>query len=278
MLGLLIGFCAVLGLAVGSFLNVVIYRVPRGESIITPRSSCPACGAEIQERDNIPVVSWLVLHGRCRDCDASISMRYPLVELSCAALFAGTAARFGRQWDLPAFLALFAGLLALSCIDVERMILPKKIVYPLTVLVASPPVCCGGGDRHMAYALDRCHLRRGVVRSLSRHEPRESPDIGFRGRATFVCPRALSRVVGRQLRPAGILCSEPHRRHGRHRSDCDQTHGSADPSSLRGFPGRGMRRGRVRGTGDSSALHPLHNLRASDPRSKGMRPGGSARL
>lgn len=137
MLGLLIGFCAVLGLAVGSFLNVVIYRVPRGESIITPRSSCPACGAEIQERDNIPVVSWLVLHGRCRDCDASISMRYPLVELSCAALFAGTAARFGRQWDLPAFLALFAGLLALSCIDVERMILPKKIVYPLTVLVAS---------------------------------------------------------------------------------------------------------------------------------------------
>jgi leader peptidase (prepilin peptidase)/N-methyltransferase len=64
-------------------------------------------------------------------------MRYPLVELACGALFAGTAARFGRQWDLPAFLALFAGLLALSCIDVERMILPKKIVYPLTILVAA---------------------------------------------------------------------------------------------------------------------------------------------
>lgn len=137
MLGLLIGFCAVLGLVVGSFLNVVIYRVPRDESIVSPRSSCPACGAQIRERDNIPVVSWLLLRGRCRDCQAPISMRYPLVELACGGLFAGTAARFGHQWDLPAYLALFAGLLALSCIDVERMILPKKIVYPLTVVVAA---------------------------------------------------------------------------------------------------------------------------------------------
>jgi leader peptidase (prepilin peptidase)/N-methyltransferase len=64
-------------------------------------------------------------------------MRYPLVELACGALFAGTAARFGYQWDLPAYLALFAGLLALSCIDVERMILPKRIVYPLTIMVAA---------------------------------------------------------------------------------------------------------------------------------------------
>ncbi|MGO8823914.1 MAG: prepilin peptidase [Acidimicrobiales bacterium] len=137
MLGLLIGACALLGLAVGSFLNVVIYRVPRGESIVSPRSSCPSCGTPIRERDNIPVVSWLLLRGRCRHCQTPISMRYPLVELSCAALFAGTAARFGYQWDLPAYLALFAGLLALSCIDVERMILPKKIVYPLTTLVAA---------------------------------------------------------------------------------------------------------------------------------------------
>jgi len=87
--------------------------------------------------DNIPVVSWLALRGRCRDCQAPISPRYPLVELACAALFAGTAARFGYQWDLPAYLVLFAGLLALSCIDVEKMILPKKIVYPLSVLVAA---------------------------------------------------------------------------------------------------------------------------------------------
>jgi leader peptidase (prepilin peptidase)/N-methyltransferase len=137
MLGLLIGGCAILGLAVGSFLNVVIYRVPRGESIVTPRSFCPVCKTPIRERDNVPIVSWIVLRGRCRDCRAPISKQYPLVELACAALFAGTAARFGYQWDLPAYLVLFAGLLALSCIDAQRMILPKAIVYPLTVLVAA---------------------------------------------------------------------------------------------------------------------------------------------
>jgi leader peptidase (prepilin peptidase)/N-methyltransferase len=122
---------------VGSFLNVVIYRVPRGESVVSPRSACPSCGTPIRERDNIPVISWLLLHGRCRDCQAPISARYPFVEILCAGLFAGTAARFGYQWDLPAYLVLFAGLLALSCIDVERLTLPKKIVYPLTALVAA---------------------------------------------------------------------------------------------------------------------------------------------
>jgi leader peptidase (prepilin peptidase)/N-methyltransferase len=137
MLGSLIGLCAVLGLAVGSFLNVVIYRVPNNESVVSPRSACPACGAAIRSRDNIPVISWLLLRGHCRDCGAPISVEYPLVELACAALFAGTAARFGRQWDLPAFLVLFAGLLALSIIDVQRLLLPKRIVYPLTVLVAA---------------------------------------------------------------------------------------------------------------------------------------------
>ena len=132
MLALLIGLCAIFGLAIGSFLNVVIYRVPRDESVISPRSSCPSCGTPILERDNIPVLSWLLLKGRCRTCNAPISAKYPLVEVTCAALFAGCAARFGYRWDLPAFLALFAGLLALSWIDFERMVLPKKIVYPLT--------------------------------------------------------------------------------------------------------------------------------------------------
>src|SRR5580704_5988654 len=98
-------------------------------------STCPSCGTPILERDNIPVLSWLLLKGRCRTCKAPISAKYPLVEATCAALFAGCAARFGYRWDLPAFLALFAGLLALSWIDIERMLLPKKIVYPLTILV-----------------------------------------------------------------------------------------------------------------------------------------------
>src|SRR3954466_2510135 len=86
--GIVVSICALLGLAIGSFLNVVIYRVPRKESVVRPRSHCPGCGTEIAERDNIPVVSWLLLRGRCRTCEMRISFRYPAVELACAALFA----------------------------------------------------------------------------------------------------------------------------------------------------------------------------------------------
>ena len=122
--------CGVLGLAVGSFLNVVIYRVPRKLSIVTPRSACPICSTPIRDRDNIPVVSWLLLRGRCRTCHGIISWRYPLVELSCSALFAGTAARLGLHWALPGFLILVSSLLALALIDVEHLTLPKKVIYP----------------------------------------------------------------------------------------------------------------------------------------------------
>ena len=135
-LSVLILLCAVFGLAVGSFLNVVIYRVPRHQSIVSPPSACPTCGTAIAARDNVPVISWLLLRGRCRHCDSPISAQYPLVELATAALFAGLAARFGYDWALPAYLALFAGLLALSWIDVERLLLPKAIVYPLLIMVA----------------------------------------------------------------------------------------------------------------------------------------------
>jgi leader peptidase (prepilin peptidase) / N-methyltransferase len=129
VLGVLVGLCALVGLAVGSFLNVVIYRVPRQESVVSPRSACPSCDMPIEAWDNVPVASWLALRGRCRSCHVHISARYPLVELATAGLFAGTAARFGFNWALPAFLALFAGLLPLACIDLERYVLPKKIVY-----------------------------------------------------------------------------------------------------------------------------------------------------
>ena len=88
------------------------------------------------ERDNVPVVSWLILRGRCRHCHQPIRARYPLVELGTAGLFAGTAARLGYDWALPAFLVFFAGLLALSVIDIETMRLPKAIVWPLSVAVA----------------------------------------------------------------------------------------------------------------------------------------------
>lgn len=137
MLTALIVACGAFGLAVGSFLNVVIYRVPLKKSIVSPGSACPSCETPIANRDNIPVLSWLLLRGRCRTCGAPISPRYPLVELATGALFAATAARFGLHWDLPAFLVFFAGLLALAIIDVELLILPKAIVYWTLLLVAA---------------------------------------------------------------------------------------------------------------------------------------------
>ena len=134
-LGVLIAFCALFGLIIGSFLNVVIYRVPRHESVVTPPSACPSCGTQIKGRDNIPVLSWLMLGGKCRMCRAAISWQYPVVELLTAGLFAGVAGRFGWNWAVPAYLALFVGLLTLSWIDVERMLLPKVIVWPLLAMV-----------------------------------------------------------------------------------------------------------------------------------------------
>jgi leader peptidase (prepilin peptidase)/N-methyltransferase len=131
MLALLVGYCALFGLIVGSFLNVVIYRVPRKESIVSPRSACPTCDVPIAPRDNVPVLSWLYLRGRCRNCHSPISMRYPLVEAATAGLFAGVAARIGFSWTLPAYLVLAAGLLALACTDMEHLLLPKRIVYPV---------------------------------------------------------------------------------------------------------------------------------------------------
>ena len=103
---------------------------------MSPPSACPSCGAPVEPRDNIPVVSWLLLRGKCRHCQAPISWQYPAVEVLTAGLFAGLAARFGYDWALPAYLVLFAGLLALSWIDVERLVLPRAIVYPTLVLVA----------------------------------------------------------------------------------------------------------------------------------------------
>lgn len=158
MLGLLIGGCALFGLVIGSFLNVVIYRVPRHESIVSPRSACPTCGVAILERDNIPVLSWLLLKGRCRNCQSPISKRYPLVELTNAALFAGAAARLGYNWDLPAFLVLFASLLALACVDVELLLLPKLIVYPTLVSVAGLLTLAAGlnNEWHYLYVAGLC--------------------------------------------------------------------------------------------------------------------------
>lgn len=129
-------FVALLGLAIGSFLNVVIWRVPRGESVVSPPSACPACETPIRPRDNLPVAGWLLLKGRCRDCATSISVRYPLVEAACAALFVVMALRFGLDPVLPAYLYLAAVGLGLALIDVDTHRLPDVIVLPSYVVGA----------------------------------------------------------------------------------------------------------------------------------------------
>jgi leader peptidase (prepilin peptidase) / N-methyltransferase len=116
---------------VGSFLNVVIHRLPRGESLVHPRSRCPSCGTQIAEYDNVPIVSWLVLRGRCRHCGAPISPRYPLVELLTALTFAAVVLVRGFDNDLILELPFVAALIALAGIDLDHKLLPNKIVYPL---------------------------------------------------------------------------------------------------------------------------------------------------
>ena len=119
------------GAVIGSFLNVVAHRVPLGESIASPGSRCPECGAPVKPYDNIPVVSWLLLRGRCRNCGTRISPRYPLVELATALVFAAVVAVRGFDDDLVLELPFVAALIALAAIDFDHKLLPNKIVYPL---------------------------------------------------------------------------------------------------------------------------------------------------
>jgi leader peptidase (prepilin peptidase)/N-methyltransferase len=119
-----------LGLLIGSFVNVVVHRVPRGESLVRPGSHCPACAAPIRAWQNVPVLSWLALRGRCAGCAGRISVRYPLVELGTAALFVAVTARFGVSWVLPAYLYLAGVAVALAVIDLDTQRLPNRIVLP----------------------------------------------------------------------------------------------------------------------------------------------------
>ena len=120
----------VFGAIIGSFLNVVIHRVPLEESIVFPNSRCPSCGAGIAFYDNIPVLSYLALRGKCRGCSAGISFRYPAVELLTAVLFVAVAWHDGLSAALPFDLVFCSALLALIFIDAEHMLLPNVITYP----------------------------------------------------------------------------------------------------------------------------------------------------
>ena len=126
-----IAFIAVLGAVLGSFLNVVIHRLPLGDSLASPGSRCPSCGTPIAPYDNVPILSWLLLRGRCRHCGAPISRRYPAVELLTAATFAAVVAVRGFDDDLLLELPFVACLIALAGIDLDHKLLPNKIVYPM---------------------------------------------------------------------------------------------------------------------------------------------------
>ena len=120
----------VLGLVVGSFLNVVIARVPAGLSVVSPGSRCPHCGHVLAWYENIPLLSWLVLRARCRQCKAPISARYPAVELLVGLLFTACAVRFGPGWELVRALLMVGFLVPLAFIDLEHWLLPYSLTLP----------------------------------------------------------------------------------------------------------------------------------------------------
>ncbi|MFP6654841.1 MAG: prepilin peptidase, partial [Myxococcota bacterium] len=121
------GIGLIFGLIIGSFLNVVIHRVPLGLSVVSPRSRCPTCKEQISGWDNIPIISYLILRGHCRRCEASISMRYPAVEFLTGLLFMAIAWRFGMTWWTPIYCLFAAGLVAAALIDFEVQIIPDGI-------------------------------------------------------------------------------------------------------------------------------------------------------
>jgi leader peptidase (prepilin peptidase)/N-methyltransferase len=153
-----LGLCLLgaVGLVIGSFLNVVIWRVPRGESVVSPPSHCPGCDQPIRPADNIPVVSWLLLRGRCRRCQTPISPRYPAVELATGILFVAFGVKFGAHAALAAFLYLAAVGVALTVIDLDHQRLPDPLTlpsYPVGVALLGIAAATGAGADPFVRAL-----------------------------------------------------------------------------------------------------------------------------
>jgi leader peptidase (prepilin peptidase)/N-methyltransferase len=126
-MALAIALAAVGGLIVGSFLNVVVYRLPRGESLMHPRSRCPSCGTQLRAIDNVPVVSWVALRGKCHHCGAPVSARYPLVELTTGALYAAVVASQDDAVRIVLGLLLVTALVPITLIDLDHRIIPNRI-------------------------------------------------------------------------------------------------------------------------------------------------------
>ena len=122
------------GLGVGSFMTVAVSRLPKGESVVRPRSRCPACGAEIGARDNVPVLSWLLLRGRCRRCGERISVEYPLLELATGGLVVLAAIRYPNPWQAVLVAGLLAPMPGIALIDLRHRIIPNRLTYPSLIL------------------------------------------------------------------------------------------------------------------------------------------------
>jgi leader peptidase (prepilin peptidase)/N-methyltransferase len=133
----LVSIAAVAGLLIGSFLTVVVDRVPRGASVVRPGSACGACGLELGPLDLVPVFSWLILGGKCRRCRTPIGVEPLVLELATAGTFVAMALHFRRGWEVAAYCALCAGLVALSWIDLHTKRLPREITY-VTAAIGAP--------------------------------------------------------------------------------------------------------------------------------------------
>ncbi|HWB65322.1 MAG TPA: prepilin peptidase [Mycobacteriales bacterium] len=181
-------FCGIAGLAIGSFLNVVIWRVPRDESVVSPPSHCPDCDVAIAPRDNVPVVSWLLLRGRCRSCGTRISVRYPIVELATAGLFAAFAVHFGATAVLPAYLYLAAVGIGLALIDLDVQRLPDALTLPSYPVGLGLLAIAAGVTGHFDH-LGRAAIAMAIL-------------FGFYGLLWFVYPSGMG--LG-DVKLAGVL-------------------------------------------------------------------------
>jgi leader peptidase (prepilin peptidase)/N-methyltransferase len=183
---LVLAFALAVGAVVGSFLNVVIARVPRGVSIVSPRSRCPACGAPIGWYDNVPVLSWILLRGRCRACRARISLRYPAVEIAVAVAAWFAVRRHGLSLAALAELVLAGLVLALALIDVDTWLLPFALTIPLGVLGlaasalhASPSPSLAGSALGAAVGFGALALVSVVGRRIAGREALGFGDVVF---------------------------------------------------------------------------------------------------
>ncbi len=181
-----VGIAFIYGLVIGSFLNVVIHRLPEGLSLVTPGSRCPSCLSPIRAWDNVPLISYLVLRGRCRHCGTSISLRYPSVELFTAVVFAAIAWRSGPGWLAAVYSLFAAGLLAAALIDFDHQIIPDEIslgglVAGLLLVPAATAATAAGGYRDaLLDSLLGAALGAGLLWSVAFFHARISVALGRR--------------------------------------------------------------------------------------------------